>query len=43
MINAAFTCYENYHKYQFPNWKLGVGNSEIILIPEFPVWAGHEL
>ncbi len=20
IANAAFTCYRNYHKYEFPNW-----------------------
>ncbi len=42
-INAAYTCYRNYCKYEFLNRKLDVnksylllGNSEIILIPEFP-------
>ncbi len=50
--NAAFKCYWNYRKYEFPNRKLDVnniksylllGNSEIILRPEFPSWDGHNL
>ncbi len=44
--NAAFTCYWNYGKYDFPNRKLdvnGLSNRIYYWEIEFPSWAGHKL